>query len=151
MGLVRSKPTPGNPHHSHARRRRPSIHCDDGATEGCRLGQVMELDSWLGFRGKGLVGGSVARPCGASSARSPCCSRRCVVRVGWCSTGSVPTVWSELYRGRLYGCPRHLCVMHTTGYLNLATAAGATAIHGHGGTVVVTVTKGAGDVCAHCQ
>ena len=37
------------------------------------------------------------------------------------------------------------------GVLNFATAAGAMAIHGHGGTAVVTITRVAGDVCAHCQ
>ena len=42
-------------------------------------------------------------------------------------------------------------VRHTLrGYLNFATAAGAMAIHGHGGSVVVTVTRGAGDAWAHC-
>ena len=36
---------------THARRRCPGIHCDDGATEGCQRQQDMGLDSWLGFRG----------------------------------------------------------------------------------------------------
>ena len=47
--------------------------------------------------------------------------------------------------GPLFGCPGHLCATHSAGYLNFATAAGAMAIHGHSGSVVVTVTMGASD------
>ena len=72
--------------------------------------------SVLGAR---TLGGSVASPCGASSARSPWCSRRCIFKAGWSSAGSVLTVWSEQYGGALYGCPGHLCVTHTAGYLKL--------------------------------
>ena len=45
MGLVRYKLAQANPCHSHARRRRPSIHRDDGAMEGCQRWQVMEPHS----------------------------------------------------------------------------------------------------------
>ena len=57
MGLVRSRPTLGDPCHSHARRRHRRIHCDNGATEGCQHLQVMEPDPRLGFRGQALGGG----------------------------------------------------------------------------------------------
>ena len=94
---------------------------------------------------------SVAKPCSASSSRSPWCSHRCVFKAGCASAGNFPTVWCEYYGGPLYGCPGHLCATNTAGYLNLATAAGAMAIHGHGSTAIVTVTRGVGDVRAHCH
>ena len=46
------------------------------------------------------------------------------------------------YSGPLYGCPGHVCATHSAGYLKFATAAGAMALHGHGGNAVVTVTRG---------
>ena len=91
----------------------------------------------------------MAKPCGASKTRSLWCSRRCVFTARWSSPGSVPPVWSENYRGPFYRWPWHLCTTHTAVYLNLASAAGAKAIHGHIGTKVVTMTRGAGDDCAH--
>ena len=93
----------------------------------------------------------MARPWGARRARSTWCSRRWVFRAGWSSAGNVSTVLSKYYRCPSDGCPGHLCATHTAGYLNFATAAGAIAIHGHGGTAVVTVTRGPGDVYAHCR
>ena len=57
MGPVHSRPTLGDPCHSHAHQRRPSTHCDDSASEGCLRRQVMEPDAWLGFRDRELGGG----------------------------------------------------------------------------------------------
>ena len=94
MGLISPMPTLGNPCRSHAHRRRPNIHRGDSSTEGCQRRQVMEPDPWLSLRGYDL-GWLVARPCGASSAKSPWCSRRCVFKGGWSSAGNLPTVWSE--------------------------------------------------------
>ena len=74
------------------------------------------------------------------------CPRRCIFRAVWSSAGNLPTVWSEWYKGSFYRCPGHLCATHTAGYLNLATVARAMAIHSHGGSAVVTVIRGAGDL-----
>ena len=47
----------------------------------------------------------------------------------------------RVVQGCLVRVPGHLCATHSAGYLNLATAAGAMAIHGHGGRTAVTVTR----------
>ena len=70
-------PTLGDPCHSHARRRRPSIHCGYSSAEGCQCRQVMEPDTGLGVWGQdpgGRVGGQAVR----------------------CQKGQVPVVLAEV-------------------------------------------------------
>ena len=96
MGLLGPMPTLGDPCHSHARRRRLSIHCGYSFAEGWQCRQVMEPDPRRSVRGQDLGWrGSVAMLCGARRVRSPWCSRRWVFKAGWGSTGNVPSVLSE--------------------------------------------------------
>ena len=100
--------------------------------------------------GASTYGGSVAKPCGATRARSPWCSWWWIRRAGPSSADNFSRRNERVVEGPFVGCPGHLCATHFAGYLNFATTAGAMAIHGHSGGAVVPVTRGAADAWAHC-